>query len=132
MTSENPEWVEQADENTERWGVQPPEDVVLAIMEELAEVTDELFQHSDATIERYSRQERELLFLLSELATLGEEIQSTLERTYEDEDGNPLPKSDRPRVLGELRESEPVQDEVDDLGALVYQLRESVNEHSKW
>jgi hypothetical protein len=132
MTDKQSNWREKADENTELWGTQPPEDVVLAIVEEVAEITEELFEHTDVPIERYNRDERYLLYLLTEITALGSEVQRTLEETYEDENGNPIPEDERPRILGEIEDIEAVMDEVDDLGPLVYQLRDSVEEHSRW
>ena len=132
MTDNDTDWREKADENTNRWGTQPPEHVVLAIVEEVAEITEEMFEHTDVPLERYNRDERYLLYLLTEIGALGAEVQRTLDNSLEDDDGNPLPKNERPRILGDIDDVEAVMDEVDDLGPLVYQLRDSVKENSKW
>ena len=125
-------WSESADENVEKWGVQPPLHLILAIMEELSEIAEELIENSDPPDTRKTPEERELMYLFSELVLLGDEIQSYWDDVAEDDEGNPIPESERPRVIGKIHNNEPILDEVDDIAPLVVQLAESLDEESKW
>lgn len=125
-------WRDKAAENTDKWGVQPPADVVLAIMEELAEVAEEIIENSEVSRERPSVDERKLMHYIIEIAVLGDEIREELEARYEDDHGRPIPQDERPEILGDIHESEPIHEEIDDLAPLVYQLADSVDEYSDW
>jgi NTP pyrophosphatase (non-canonical NTP hydrolase) len=124
-------WMNQAEENTDKWGVQPPADVVLAIMEELAEVTEEILYTSEIPSGQRDMDEPVLMSYIVEIAVLGTEIREELENQYEDENGRPIPEHERPTVLGRINDPKAVDRELDDLGPLVVQLAESIDEYSK-
>lgn len=126
------EWRSTAEDNVDEWGVQPPADIVLALAEELSEVAEEIVENSEVPPERYGPDERQLMYFMTEVIVLGNQIREELEGRYEDDEGRPIPMNERPELLGEIENSEPVMEEVDDLAPLVYQLVESIEENSKW
>lgn len=125
-------WSESADENVEKWGVQPPVHVVVAIMEELSEIAEEIIENSEPPDHRRTPEERELMYLFSEIIVLGDEIQTFWDDVAEDDEGDPVPESERPSVIGDIKNASSIQEEVDDIAPLIIQLAESVDEYSKW
>lgn len=122
-------WIELAEKNTEKWGVQPPEDVVLAILEELAEVADEMLEHGDINTHRLNDTEGRMLSLLLEIRGKGFKARQNLESAYENKHGEPLPPEERPNVLDGIDDTPRVQSEVNDLAPLVFQLSQSLDEY---
>lgn len=106
-------WLEAAEENVERWGNQRPKGLALALAEVLAEVIDELGIGEPETTGADA--------VLEDVRDAGYRARFYLETTAEDDDGNPLPLGERPRLAG-VDDREAALDELEDLAPLVYQL----------
>lgn len=125
-------WQRYAERNTEKWGVQPPAHVILAIMEELAEITEDFLVNSDTPNAPRTPEEREMMYLLTEIISLGDYVQTRLDDLLEDENGEPVDYDKRPTVTGKLKNREDVDKEIDDIAPLIIQLAKSVDEYSWW
>lgn len=132
MTNENSyeRWQEKAEQNVEKWGVQRPEDVILAIIEETAEIVDEITMQTGTPVDQ-TPTEAHLHGYLLDIAATGRNLREWLENNYEDKDGEPLPPDERPQILDNPKHPGPILEEVDDLGPLVLQLEQSVKEYSE-
>lgn len=111
-------WQNQAEQNVENWGVQDAAQVTLAIAEENAEVAEEIQRRADA--------DDDLEAVLDDVVEDGFDVRNQIETLFEDDDGTPV--DDRPTATLDDEAIEELQDEVDDLGALVVQLQLALNE----
>lgn len=119
--SEKEAWEQKAQNNVEKWGQQDAVPLLMAIAEELGELVDEVVpeecpEFNEDTI-------GDSWILLRRISTDGRAIRSCLEANYEDEDGQPV--DDRPPMVQPRENMDPddVQNELDDLGALLVQLQ---------
>lgn len=126
---ERPVFREHAESNTERWGLQEPIPLLLAIIEEVGELAHELAAASKPCEARAER-DLEGWRCMMEAAELGRRTQLHLEATSETPTGDPLPEPARPTYAQAYRDTTTVQDELLDLGALCYQLAESLDHHT--
>ena len=118
-------WGDNAETNIEKWGNQPPEILLLALIEEVGEVADEIIKqtpepHPDNTAETPF----EGMELLHEMRELGFDVRDFLESEYPEPagEGEHQKTSSHPIVGGEIQDSEAVQSEIDDLMPLGWQL----------
>jgi hypothetical protein len=127
-----PKWGTKARSNVEKWDLQDVPTLLLAIQEELGEVGEELNPTwtADASVEEGL--DKNTITAVSsawtEFLQTSREVQQLHEFAYEDEDGTPRPDDKRPYALTFPEETDmsAVQDEVDDLAALVFQLQAAV------
>lgn len=123
---DRPHWRTQATKNTQTWGLQEPLPLVLAIVEEVGELATEMAR---MTIPAEDRAEVELegWNCLMNAADVGRRTRQHLEATSEDPDGNPLPPEERPSYAARYTDPGETQKELQDLGALCYQLAASLD-----
>lgn len=120
-------WGQQAEENVDEWGRQPPIDLGLAMIEELGELAHELAAMTEPARDR----DAEILegwHLLMEAADLGRRTREHLEEHHTDEQGNPLPREAQPTYGVDYWTPARAEDELADLAALCYQLAWTLNE----
>lgn len=110
-------WPDDAVVNQVRWGEQPPVELVLALIEEVGELADEVLDSArfESPAAKHAR------VCLSASRDAGFATRSFLESFFEDADGEPLPVEARPD-LGSGVDAEAALDELDDLAPLCYQL----------
>jgi len=117
-------WGAQADQNIDKWGDQSPATLLLAMVEELGEIADELDHQTDYPDDA-DPEATKAKHILREMAALGELTRAYLESNFE-ADGAPKPESDREafrsQLAGPIADADPVQDELDDLMPLGFQL----------
>lgn len=118
-------WPDDAVENMLRWGEQPAIDLVLAVVEEVGELADEVLNSAcfDTPEAKHAR------VCLSAARDAGFVTRSFLEYSFEDDNGEPLPPDERPE-LGHGVDADAVLDELDDLAPLCYQLARALDEPS--
>lgn len=109
-------WRQRAQQNLQRWGLQTPPAIILSMGEEVAEMAQTLDLDEVDGDDRGAE-------LLRELVTLGLEIQDYLEETSEDDDGNPLPPTERPEIDAPVDDPAALLNELDDLVPFGYQLQ---------
>lgn len=119
-SSDTERWETKARENIDRWGNQTPTVLLLALIEEIAEVADEVLATADKAYED-DMAAQEAFHHLSEVRRTGFRCRQLLEDVFEDADGNPLPDDEVPRFVKRL-DTDRVLDEVEDAAPLVYQL----------
>lgn len=110
-------WEAKARENVQKWGLQDVGQLTLAIAEENAEVGEEVL--SNATVDD------EIAPLLETAVRDGLSLRDDIEAVFEGDDGTPV--DDRPEVTLDSNDIEELQEEIDDLGALVIQLQAALD-----
>jgi NTP pyrophosphatase (non-canonical NTP hydrolase) len=127
-----PKWGSKARTNVDKWGLQDVPTLLLAIQEELGEVGEELNPTWTADTSVENGLNRNTIHAVSsawaQYLETSREVQQLHEFAYEDEDGNPRSDAERPYALTfpDEADMEQLQDEVDDLAALVFQLQAAV------
>ena len=112
--------IEQAKENVDKWGQQPPAELALAMVEELGELVAEIEVDVDPDAGT-GDPAFEANYLLERTEANGKAARRWLESEYEDEDG-PLPADERPSLPAVLEDTDSARDEMYDLVALCHQL----------
>jgi len=125
------DWEDQAAENLERWGDQDVAILFLAMVEEMGEIASVL--EDDIAPGTPDEDVAALRVLIQQMARLGEETRVRLEGAFEDDDGQPLPEAERLLVRQAVlkrgvSDVDDVQDELDDLAPLCYQLTWALND----
>jgi len=118
-------WEGIARENVDRWGEQPPAVLLLALVEEVAETVDELLKTAEKGTE--TMVPAEAMARLAAVRDAGFECRAFLEREFEDENGEPLPREEWPTLVWDF-DDVAVQEEVGDTAPLVYQLAWALDE----
>lgn len=96
-TTPEPPWIQLAQENVQKWGLQSTDALLLAMGEEMGELSREVLtwnEHADEG--RRAEQGRDLI---RRMADLGDDIQEHLETVSEDANGEPIPEDERPNYL---------------------------------
>lgn len=110
----------RAEENVERWGQQQPAALVLAMAEELGEMTEHISIEVDDDADWDDPGPR-ATFAVQQIGAVGLDVRNTLEEHFEDEDG-PLDPEDRPSIPARVEDTDATREELYDLMALCYQL----------
>lgn len=128
------EWEEKAHENVNKWGLQSPDALLLAMGEEMGELAGEVhgaadYPDADGEDARMAEQGRDLIRRMDQL---GRDIRDYLE-TVSEQDGQPVPPEDRPDYLTvfpedltDSRRERLIRAELDDLMALGFQFQWSL------
>jgi regulator of RNase E activity RraB len=117
-------WGNSAEENIQKWGNQPPKELLLAMAEEMAEIADELLDDNGLPPNAY---ESEAHTILNDIRTVGYWAREHLEENYENDDGEPLPGAERPDLTG-VANPEAAKEETEDLAPLLFQLYWALND----
>jgi len=125
-------WGTKARTNVDKWDLQDVPTLLLAIQEELGEVGEELNPTwtADASVEE-GLDKNTITAVSSAWAQFLKtsiDVQQLHEFAYENEDGKPRPEDKQPYALTFPDEADmgALQEEVDDLAALVFQLQAAV------
>lgn len=133
MTDDTPtddgRWIEQAHENIDTWGPQPPAVLILALVEEIGEVVDALLATAEPPLTDPVRR-AEAMYLLTGVRQSCFDCREFLKANYETVDGEPIRRSARPTLVHDL-DAGRVRDELDDAAALVYQLDWALDHHDE-
>lgn len=122
-------WHDEAQSNIDTWGNQHVATLVLAMVEELGEVADELLYQSEiGTV--HSEEARQARELLQDISGLGIRTRAFLEETFESPAGRPEtdPAIDGRDIATRAVSAESVLDEVNDLAPLVLQTAWALEE----
>jgi hypothetical protein len=126
-----PEWERKAHENVQKWGLQSPDALLLAMGEEMGELAGEVhgmadYPDADGMDAVKAEQGRDLIRRMDDL---GRDIRDFLESVSEDREGEPIPEGERvvyldvfPPDLKRSRRARLIRSELDDLMALGYQF----------
>ena len=125
MSASPDHWEDIARENVDRWGEQPPAVLLLALVEEVAETVDELLKTAEKGTE--TMVPAEAMARLAAVRDAGFECRAFLEREFEDETGDPLPREEWPTLVWDF-DAVAVAEELDDTAPLVYQLAWALDE----
>lgn len=124
-------WGRKAEENVEEWGLQGPALILLAMMEEMGEIAEELrAEIPGPSVDNPDDVPHEAARLLYEIAELGLETQEFLESNFEQPAGEKAPDEDRPVDrcgVGPVHDPEAVSEELTDLAPLCFQLTWALN-----
>lgn len=120
------DWRDRAETNVENWGDQGVATLFLAMVEELGEVA-EVLERRDIPADAASTDVQQARALICDMTSLGIRTRDYLEATFEDDDGQPLPESEREArreaiLDGGVSDPDGVQGELDDLMPLGFQL----------
>lgn len=124
--TDGPTWKQDARENIRKWGEQDPDALILAMGEELGELSGNILAESEYPDGYRAEQGRDLI---RRIRDLGDDIQEFLETVSEDDGGEPIPPEDRPNYLtprdhtGSKLFRRYANDELDDLMALGFQFQ---------
>lgn len=121
------QWFGTACENVGRWGNQSPALLFLAMVEELGEVAMELQDHTEPgdglpPVGDYDSTPHDGRRLIADMAQLGRQTREYLEGNFDEPAGTTGSGYDDLAITGDVRDAEAIQDEVDDLAPLLYQL----------
>lgn len=113
------QWIQKAQRNVAKWGLQDPGTLLLATQEELGEFSEETYEGVRAEHPNLSAAHQGITMI-------GNTVQRTLEDLHEDEDGNPV--DDRPTftVDEDQLDIERLESELEDTAALLIQLQATI------
>jgi len=126
MTDPTRRWRDQASANMATWGNQNPSTVLLAAIEELGEVAMALDDQADPPADIPPGHREDVTYalgLIHRMAALGRDTRRFLEQTYTQPAGEDGPnRVDDLPIRGDIRDADPIQNEIDDLGPLLIQM----------
>lgn len=125
-SDESERWEARAESNIDRWGNQTPTVLLLALVEEIGEVADEVLATAEKSYEDDMAAKQAFKYL-SDVRRAGFRCRELLEVVFEDENGDPIPNEEMPKLVHSLDE-ERVLDELNDAAPLVYQLSWALQE----
>lgn len=120
-------WYDRAEENIDTWGNQSVPLLLLAAVEELGEVAQEVMDHTGPVYGRppwgdYDSTPHDGRRLIADMAQLGRETREYLEANFDQPAGTPGGGHDDLAITGDVLDADAIQEEVDDLAPLLYQL----------
>ena len=118
-------WGDRGEKNIEKWGNQRPKGLLLAMAEEMAEIADELLEDNGLPPNAYQDRENSIL---NDIRTTGYVAREFLEEQCEDENGDPLPLSERPELSG-VADVKAAREETEDLAPLLFQMYWALNDY---
>lgn len=113
-------WQEKAEENIKKWGLQSVPTLLLATQEELSETMDEVYDEVDG----HTKLDEELYSSMAR----GFAVQSTHERLFEDDRGNPIDDPPTLEMDADGVDLDELEAELADTAALLVQLQMAIDE----
>lgn len=123
-------WFGHACENVGRWGLHSPGLVFLAMVEEMGEIAEELDEQAEDPFPDDGRDDplAEARRFINDAKRLGLDARWFLEEHFDEPAGRPDDGLDDLDVTGGVTDADAIQEEVDDLAPLLYQLTWALEE----
>lgn len=128
-------WGKKAEENVREWGNQRYDTLLLALIEEVGEVAMAMEENSEIIYDATPPDADDVPAavgreIISDMADLGRKTQNYLESEYGDPAGDGDGQKEY-RIHGELTDTNPIFEEIEDVAPLIWQLYWALQEVDK-